>query len=87
MHVAGFNSEMLNGVYAIVETKQLQFNESQSIFKKDDLRLVLWYNYKKEMYGRRISTVNPQEVHSFYDAKKGWSDKGTWLQINITPQQ
>jgi hypothetical protein len=85
MKIEGFNTEILNGVYNLLETKNLDFQESQSIFKKDNLQLLLWYDFNKEMYGGRISSVSPLRVFSFYDMKKGWSDNGTWCKIKITP--
>ena len=84
MKVEGFNTEKLNGVYSLIETKYLEFDETQSILEKDDLRLLLWYDYNKEIYGGRISSISPLVVHSFYDMKRGWSDNGKWLKIKIT---
>lgn len=85
MKVEGFTTKKLNGVYTLIETKELEFNEFQSIFEKDDLRLILWYDHNKEMYGGRINSIEPLIVHSFYDGKRGWSDNGEWLKIKITP--
>ena len=86
MQVEGFNTEKLNGVYTLVETKELEFNESQSIFEKQDLRLLLWYDMHKQMNGGRISSVYPLVVYSFYDMKLGWSENSVYSkQIKLTP--
>ena len=83
MKVEGFNTEKLNGTYTLIDTRNLEFDETRSIFLKEDLRLILWYDFNKEMYGGRISSLDPLKIYSFYDMKKGWSDNGKWLTINL----
>ena len=83
MNVRGFNTKDLNGTYTLIKTKNLEFNETQYIFEKDNLKLILWYDYNKEMYGGRISEKDSLIIHSFYDMKRGWSDNGKWLEIEI----
>ena len=77
MIAENFSDDKLNGIYELDNIKFLEFNEQQHIYYKQDIKLVLWYDFNNTMYGGKLCHKNNDiKVYSFYDMKNGWGNYG-----------